>query len=80
MVWPAWSAGVGNDVGMRLDLCNITLQQNIKKDRCAFWHATVDQFWDIDTWIPASAGDAKRTRIREIFRTHVAARRGGAGK
>eukprot|EP01047_Picozoa_sp_COSAG01_P136047 COSAG01_NODE_66385_length_270_cov_0.695906_2_plen_34_part_01 len=33
---------MANDAGVQFDVCNITIQPEIKKTRCEFWHETVD--------------------------------------
>ena len=45
---PEWSPA--KDSGVRFDLCNITIQPEIKKTRCDFWHDTVDTYWEIEKW------------------------------
>jgi para-nitrobenzyl esterase len=72
VTWPEWS--VANDAGVQFDVCNITIQPEIKKTRCEFWHETVDTYWDIEKWIPADPENALRKKVRSIFRQHLAAR------
>ena len=50
--WPQFSASSGGDVGVQLDVCNISVIERIKTDRCDFWHRVVDQWWSTDKWIP----------------------------
>ena len=85
--WPKWSPGEATDLGMRFDLCNITRVKDIKKARCDFWHATVDRFWDLEQWIPATSlpqgttthssdvqEQAKmRAAVRAVYAQHVQA-------
>ena len=77
VVWPEWGASVAEDKGVRFDLCNVSVQDEIKRTRCDFWHQTVDQYWELDKWIPADPSNKHRGRIRELFSQHVAARRHG---
>ena len=53
--WPKFTGdGGAGDVGLRLDVCNISVVTSIKKDRCAFWHGVVDKYWEMEKWMPAT--------------------------
>lgn len=50
--WPRFSSSADGDVGLQLDICNISVRDRIKTDRCNFWHGVVDQYWEVEKWIP----------------------------
>eukprot|EP01046_Picozoa_sp_COSAG06_P010245 COSAG06_NODE_556_length_14336_cov_8.683290_7_plen_99_part_00 len=66
-----FAPGPDGDVGVRFDLCNITVARDIKRRRCDFWHATVDRYWDIEQWLPQDKDIPHRDLVRAAFMEHV---------
>jgi carboxylesterase type B len=72
MAWPKWSKDA--DRSVRFDLCNISVVPDIKKGRCDFWHATVDQYWAPEKWIPANPHNKLRGKVLDAFKLYQAVR------
>ena len=69
--WPKFGAATDGDVGLRLDVCNISAQREMKVDRCEFWHSVVDQYWEAEKWIPASQPKV-RAQLSQMAAARVA--------